>query len=264
MDDSERETLAVRAAEAGAAVAAERFRTAIDVETKEGMTDVVTQADRDAQAAVVEVIRDVTGDPIVGEEEGQPSVVPETGPAWVVDPIDGTNNYVRGLRTWCTSVAAVRDGEPVAGASVMPALDDAYVFGPDGPRRNGDPIAVSERTNPETFTLCPTIWWEQTRREEYAAVLRELVTRTDDIRRFGCAQGALAYVADGGIEAAVANVSTKPWDTLVGVGLVRAAGGTVTDVRGDRWVHDARGLVASNGTDHQTVLEVAQAGEEFR
>lgn len=264
MDDESRRELSERAADAGATVAGEHFRTAIDVETKESKTDVVTEADRLAQRRVVETIREETDEPIVGEEDGQRSDVPETGAAWVVDPIDGTNNFVRGIRTFATSVAAVRDGEPVAGASVMPALGDRYVFGPDRATRNGDPLVVSEATDPETFSVCPTVWWNRTRRDEYAAVIESVVHSFGDMRRFGCAQAALAMVADGAIEGTVTNVYTNPWDTLVGVGLIRAAGGRVTDVHGDRWTHDARGLVASNGEAHEAVRAAAEAGENQR
>jgi len=264
MNDRSRRELALRAAEAGAAVAGERFRTDLDVETKAGKTDVVTAADRLAQQRVVETIREHDDAPVVGEEEGQRGAVPATGPAWVVDPIDGTNNYVRGIRYFCTSVASVVDGEPVAGASVCPALGDRYVFGPGGPERNGEPIAVSERSDTETFTVTPTMWWERDRRDEYAATTRAILERFGDMRRVGCAQATLAMVADGALEGAVTNVETHPWDTLVGVGLVRGAGGVVTDIHGDRWTYDARGLVASNGQAHDAVLAAARAAEPER
>jgi len=263
MDDRSRRKLARRAAEAGAEVAAEHFRSDVDVETKSGKTDVVTVADRRAQQRVVETIRAETDDPIVGEEDGQRGDVPD-GAAWVVDPIDGTNNYVRGMRIFTTSVAAVRDGNPVAGVSVLPALGDVYAFGPGGPRRSGESITVSDRSDLETFTVCPTIWWDRDRREEYAATTSAIVERFGDLRRLGCAQAALASVADGGVEAAVTNVSTNPWDTLVGVGLVRAAGGTVTAIDGSRWTHRSRGLVASNGRAHDAVLDAARVADRHR
>ncbi len=264
MDDRSRRGVALSAAEAGAAVAAERFRTGIDVETKTGKTDVVTAADRLAQERVVETLREHSDAPIVGEEDGQRSALPPDGPAWVVDPIDGTNNFVRGIRYFSTSVASAVDGEPVAGASVLPALGDRYTFGPDGGQRNGEPLGVSDRSDPETFTVSPTIWWARDRRGEYAATTRAVVERFGDMRRVGCAQATLAMVADGALEGVVTNVVTNSWDTLVGVGLVRAAGGVVTDIEGDRWTHDARGLVASNGEAHDAVLAAARAAEPER
>jgi len=264
-DAEERAEVAVAAARSGAAVAESHFRTDIDVETKDGKTDVVTQADRDAQAAVVDAIRErFDGDAVVGEEDDELKSVPESGAAWVVDPIDGTNNYVAGSRYWATSVAAVVDGEPVAAANVAPALGDTYVAGPEGVRRNGEPVAVSAGSDPETLVGVPTIWWGFDRRAEYAAACRAVVERFGDLRRFGCAQLALASVADGAIGGTFTNVYANPWDTIAGVHLVREAGGRVTDLEGDRWRHDSRGLVASNGAVHGDVLAAARAADAER
>jgi myo-inositol-1(or 4)-monophosphatase len=263
-DDREtRAALAVEAAEAGAAVAAQRFRTGIDVEVKGGKTDVVTEADRLAQRRVIEAIRgEFPDDAVVGEEEDERKTVPEDGAAWVIDPIDGTNNFVRDGRVWATSVAAVVDGEAVAAANVLPAMGDTYAVGPDGVTRNGDPVAVSDAADPEVFAVSPTVWWPRDRRDEYAAVVREVVERFGDVRRYGCAQATLSMVADGGLEAAVTNLRANPWDTVAGVEMVRAAGGVVTDVYGDRWRHDSTGLVASNGEAHGELLEAVRVAEE--
>ena len=259
MTDNERVTVARRAAEAGAAVAAERFRTDIDVERKVNKTDVVTAADRDAQAAVIDVLSDVyPDDTVVGEEEGALKRVPDAGTAWVIDPIDGTNNYVRGTRLWGTAVAAVRDGEPVAGATNMPALGDRYWTGGDRTYRNGDPVTVSDRDDPETCAVTPTMWWDFDARERYDRACRAVVERFGDLRRMGCAQAELAGVAEGSLDGVVTDIRAHPWDTLAGVAMVRAAGGTVTNLEGDRWRHDSVGLVASNGRIHDSVLAAAR------
>jgi len=260
MNDAERRPrVAERAAREGAAVAHEGFRAGIDVEVKDGKTDYVTQADRDAQSRVVEVVRETFPDAaIVGEEEGELDEVPKTGPAWIVDPIDGTNNYCRQVPVWCTSVAAVVDGDPVAAANVLPALGDTYTAGPDGAFRNGEPIAVSGRSDPETFAVAPTFWWEFDDRDRYARAAEAVVSRFGDMRRWGCAQATLSMVADGGLDGAITNRRANPWDTVAGVHLVRSAGGTATDLDGERWRHDSEGLVVSNGTRHDLVLEAAR------
>lgn len=257
-DESRRAEIAVRAAEAGATVAAESFRTDHEVETKSGKTDVVTEADRDAQRAVVEAVREeYPEDPIVGEEDDRPTAVPDEGPAWVVDPIDGTANYVRGFSVFATAVAAVVDGDPVAGAVVFPALSDTYRSGPDGAFLNDAPIAVSDRDDPETCAVCPTLWGFD-RRDEYADATRAIVDRFGEVRRLGCAQAVLSMIAGGAFEGAITTVTPAPWDTLAGVHLIREAGGVVTDLEGDRFRHDSTGLVASNGAVHEAVLEAAR------
>ena len=256
---SRRTERAVRAAEAGAETAARSFRTGIAVETKGEKTDVVTQADRDAQRRVKEVINEeFEEDPIVGEEDETPSTVPDEGPAGIVDPIDGTANYVRGVGVWTTSVVATVDGEPVGGATVCPDLGDTFRLESGDAFRNGQQLSVSERSDPEEFFVVPTIWWDFDRRDEYAAACRGIVEQFGDMRRFGSAQFELGLCAAGAVEAVVTNVRANPWDTVLGVGLVRAAGGTVTNVHGDLWRHDSRGLVASNGQAHDVVLDAVR------
>ena len=261
-DAEERLAVAERAARAGGEVAARNFRRDIDVETKSGDTDVVTEADRAAQRRVIEVVREeFPDDAIVGEEEDELKEVPDEGAAWVVDPIDGTNNYVRSIPVWTTSVAAVLDGEPVAAVNACPALGDTYVAGPDGVRRNGEQVSVSDATDPELFTVAPTIWWDFDRRDEYAEVCRGLVERFADVRRFGCAQITLGMIAAGSLEGTVTNVDPNPWDTVAGVHMVRQAGGTVTDLHGNRWRHDSESLVASNGEAHDELLRALDGVE---
>ncbi|MGQ4554985.1 inositol monophosphatase family protein [Halobellus sp. GM3] len=256
---ADRAALARRAAEAGAAVAASKFRTDIAVERKGAKTDVVTQADRDAQAAVIDVIEgSFPDDAVVGEEGNELKTVPDAGAAWVIDPIDGTNNYARGLRVWGTAVAAVRDGESVAAATNLPALGDVYWTDGDATYRNGDPVSVSARGDPEACVVAPTMWWDFDERGQFGRACSGIVDRFGDIRRLGCAQAELASVADGSLDGVLTNVRGHPWDTVAGVAMVRAAGGTVTDLDGDRWRHDSVGLVASNGHVHESVLEAAR------
>ncbi|WP_136715610.1 inositol monophosphatase family protein [Halorientalis salina] len=256
--DETRLSIARAAARAGGAAADERFRRSVDVETKAHKNDLVSEADRAAQEHVVERLRESSDAPVVGEEDEERTAIPEAGPAWVVDPIDGTANYLRGLRVWTTTVAAVEDGDPVAGATVMPALDDEYVAGPDETRLNGDSATVSVRDDVETFAVAVLGWGPQGQRAAYSALSSTVVERCGDMRRFGSMQSALAFVASGGLEAAVTTRQPNPWDSVAGVHLIRQAGGTVTDLEGNRWRHDSTGLVASNGRAHEAVLDVAQ------
>jgi myo-inositol-1(or 4)-monophosphatase len=247
-DAAARAHVAEQAARVGSAVAAGSFRRDISVETKGEKTDVVTQADRDAQARVIDCIHSsYEANAIVGEEEDELKSVPEEGPTWVIDPIDGTNNFVRGFQVWCTAVAAVRDGEAVASAIAAPELGDVYVGDDLSATRNGDPIQVSDRSDPEACSVVPTMWWGRERRDEYAAACRAVVERFGDLRRVGSAQVTLAMLASGTIDGVVTNVYANPWDTVAGVHLIRLAGGTVTDINGEPWRHDSKGLVASNG-----------------
>ncbi|TKX79492.1 inositol monophosphatase [Halorubrum sp. SD626R] len=261
-DADERAAVAERAARAGGRVAHDRFRSDIAVETK-GEDDVVTAADRAAQRTVIESIREsFPDDAIVGEEGDERKTVPEEGAAWIIDPIDGTHNYVREIRVWGTAVAAVVDGEPVAAATACPALGDMYTADADGAYRNGEPIAVNDVADPRRAAVDPTLWWDHDARDEYANACEAIVRRFADMRRFGAAQVVLPTVAAGGLEGVVSNLRANPWDSVAGVFMIRQAGGRVTDLEGNRWRHDSTGLVASNGTLHDEVLAAAQAIEE--
>jgi myo-inositol-1(or 4)-monophosphatase len=261
-DTADRLAVARDAATAGGERALAGFRGELAIETKAGPTDFVTDADRAAQRRVVEEIRATyPDDPIVGEEDETPNEVPDSGPAWIIDPIDGTANFVRGIQAWTTAVAAVEDGEPVAAVVEAPALGDVYAAGSDGTTKNGDPIAVSETTDPAAGAVCPTLWWDREDRDEFAAVADAAVHSFADLRRFGSAQYEFALVADGALDATLSNVRAHPWDTVAGAHLVRQAGGRVTDVEGDRWRHDSTGIVATSGRVHDAALEVTRAGD---
>lgn len=253
----DRRIVAERAAQAGADVAAASFRRPLEVETKSGPTDLVTEVDRNAQEAVVDVIRNADPDGVVvAEEVGLDGEVPAEGTAWVVDPIDGTGNYVAGSRLWATSVATVVDGETVAAATLMPAYGDEYALGPERVTRSGGPVTPSEREDPATFTVSP-LGVPQHGRDAFSALCGSLIQRVGDVRRLGCAQAALAMVASGELDAAVTTQELSPWDTAAGAAMVEQSGGTVTDADGDPWHPHADGLVASNGRAHDALVEVA-------
>jgi myo-inositol-1(or 4)-monophosphatase len=262
-DADERATVAERAARAGGRVANDRFRSGIAVESK-GEDDVVTEADRAAQRTVIESIREsFPDDAVVGEEEDERKTVPDEGAAWVIDPIDGTHNYVRDIRVWGTAVAAVVDGEPVAAATVCPALGDVYTADGDGAYRNGDPMTVNDVADPRRAAVDPTLWWEHDARDEYANSCEAIVRRFADMRRFGAAQVVLPTVAAGGLEGTISNLKANPWDSVAGVFMIRQAGGRVTDLEGNRWRHDSKGIVASNGSLHDEVLAAAREIENL-
>jgi myo-inositol-1(or 4)-monophosphatase len=267
-DATRRAALAERAARAGGVVAREQFRSDLAVETKSDKNDLVTAADREAQQQIIATIhQEFPADALVCEEEAVPpgldaadlevlTEIPDSGDAWVVDPVDGTGNFVRGIRFWGTSVAAVVNGAPVGVATYLPAEEDIYTAGPESATCNDSQLAVSERTDPETFAVGLIGWWPSNESGKYASLFRTAAGRFGDVRRLGSMQGVLALVASGGLDAAFMPTTPHPWDALAGAYLVRRAGGTATDVHGDRWDHDSEGLVVSNDRAHAEVLDV--------
>jgi myo-inositol-1(or 4)-monophosphatase len=273
-DAHRRAAMTERAARAGGAVARQAFRGELQVETKADKMDPVTGTDRDAQRQVITTIcGEFPGDAILAEEDVLPvgiggrdgeddllvDELPESGDAWIIDPIDGTSNFARGLGLWTTSVAAVVDREPVGSATYAPVAGDIYTAGPDSATRDGTTLAVSDTDDPETFAVGVVGRWLADGAGEFGALCGALVGRLGDPRRFGSMQATLAYLADGGLDAVVGPMAHAPWDSVAGVHLVRAAGGTVTDVHGDAWTVDSDGIVASNGQAHEAVLDAVQS-----
>ena len=272
-DAHRRVAVAERAARAGGAVARQAFRGDLTVETKTDKNDLVTESDRDAQRQVVSTLHgEFPNDAIVGEEDAVPlgtpggsveilSEVPESGDVWVVDPIDGTTNFSRGMRTWATAVAAVVDRRIVAGAVYLPAVEDVYAAGTETGARNGNALAVSDRTDPETFVAAPIGRFDRGSGDDLGAVSAAIVDRLADVRRIGSMQATLAAVASGELDATFSTYSPYPWDSLAGIHLVRQASGTVTGLDGEPWTFESDAVVASNGAAHEAVCEVARAAE---
>lgn len=257
--------IAAAAATAGAAFARGNFGTELELGNKGttgesmGPADVVTETDRETQRRVVEVLTELDPEAtIVGEENDAVKTVPETGRAWVIDPIDGTFNFVRGLHYWTTSVAATTSGEPVAACSVLPALDRTYTASDTDAFLNGDPISVSERAGGKSTTVALTIPPSYGERSVYREGVGTLFDRFGTTVRLCSAQATFALVARGALDGAVTPQRPNPWDSLAGAQLIRQAGGVVTDLDGDRWTTTSDSMVASNGRIHEELLESAQ------
>ena len=243
----------------------DRFGTELEIENKGtpgdgmGAADVVTETDRETQRQVVSVLTE--HDPtatIVGEENDVQKTVPETGRAWVIDPIDGTFNFVRGLHYWTTSVAATVDGQVVAACSVLPALDRTYTADDSDAFLDGTAISVSDRPAGESTTVAPIIPPSYGERDGYGDGVAALVEQFGTTVRHCSAQATLALIARGALDGAVTPQRPNPWDSLAGAQLIRQAGGIVTDLDGARWSVNSDSMVASNGQIHDQLLEAAQ------
>ena len=248
-------TIGRDAAESGAEIACRYFREGIGNDFKRDQMDPVSKADKEAQDRIIEILAD--RDPsaeIVGEENEARKTVPESGPAWIIDPIDGTNNFVRANRLWGVSLARTVDGEPVAAATVLPAIGDTYTAGLGVVERNGVTCSVSDRTDPSSLIVAPIFGLKNRDRDDYNVVTSYIHEELGDLRRLGSGQISMAMVACGELDAAISTVHMTAWDTVAGAHMVRAGGGRVTDLAGERWRHDSDSLVATNGEIHEDVL----------
>jgi myo-inositol-1(or 4)-monophosphatase len=251
--------VAVRAARVGADVVQAGFFQTLDTEMKSAV-DPVTQVDRDAEDAVRNVIEaHFPEDRILGEEGGGGDW--RTGRIWIIDPIDGTVNYVRRVPHVAVSVALWQDGEPQIGVIIDVARNDEYVaIAGEGASLNGEPMRVSETALLQDSLVGTGFPYDrQEHARAYLAVVEAVMTKSRGTRRLGAAALDLAWVARGLFDAYWehgGDHGVKPWDMAAGLLLVTEAGGRFTDESGAVNALAARAFVASNGKVHDELKEI--------
>ena len=216
--------------------AAETARTMRDqaieqVDTKSTKTDVVTEADRAVERQIVaELARLRPGDAVLGEEYGEAASSARV--RWVVDPIDGTVNYLYGLPQYAVSIAVELDGSAVAGVvrnAVTGAEWTATRGG--GAWRDGRRLTGSTETDLAQALAATGFGYAAERRAHQAAVLADLITRVRDIRRFGSAALDLCAAAEGLVDVYYEQ-GLAPWDLAAGGLIAEEAGLLVTGLNG--------------------------------
>lgn len=251
--------VAVRAARAAADVVQTGFFESLDTEMK-GAVDPVTQVDRIAEDAIRSVIEShFPDDGILGEEGGGGGW--EEGRVWIVDPLDGTVNYVHRVPQVAVSVALWDGGKPLVGVIIDVARNDEYVaIAGGGATLNEEPIEVSATETLPSALIATGFPYD--RRQHAAAYLRtvgEVMTQCQGIRRLGAAALDLAWVASGRFDAYWEHggeEGVKPWDVAAGILLITEAGGTYTDEAGVESQLRARAHIASNGRIHEPLRSI--------
>ena len=222
--------------------------------------DYVSAADRDSEHAIRDIIGARHRDAVILGEELSPDVAATTmkaGFAFVVDPLDGTTNFLHGFPWYAVSIAAMVDGMLVAGAILNVASGDLFTaVSGSGARRNGQPIQVSKITDPIRALVGTGFPFKSGDQVEsylrgFGAVMREAA----GVRRAGSAALDLADVACGRYEA-FWELKLAPWDIAAGILLVREAGGVVTDLEGAPATVAHTGLVAGNAEMQKWLVEL--------
>ena len=221
-------SIAVRVAREAAATA-QRMRDAAigDVQTKSTDTDVVTAADKAVERQVVEALRaERPGDTVLGEEFGGASGAAPGAVRWILDPIDGTVNYLYGLPQYAVSLAAEIDGEVVAGVVRNAATGDEWTAVKGGGAwRDGRRLSCSAETSLGQALIGTGFGYDARRRAHQGRVFAQMITRVRDIRRLGAASLDLCLAAEGKLDAFFEK-GLNPWDHAAG-GLIAAEAGMV-------------------------------------
>jgi len=202
------------------------------LERKSSSTDLVSDADRDAERLIADLIRrERPDDGVVGEEGADSRGA--SGRRWVVDPLDGTTNFLYGFPAWSVSIALEDEEGTCAGVVHDPSRDETFsaVRG-GGARLNGATIRVSGCETLGLALVSTGFGYGADRRSAQAEVVARVLPRVRDIRRPGSAALDLAYVACGRVDAYYER-DLKPWDWDAGRLIAREAGAAVRDLDGD-------------------------------
>jgi fructose-1,6-bisphosphatase/inositol monophosphatase family enzyme len=206
-------------------LARELRASGLRVDTKTSVSDVVTAADHAAERLVVDHLATWRPDDgLLGEEGNErPSA---SGRTWVIDPVDGTYNFVQGLDRWCSALALLVDDEPVLGAVYHPEADALYVGGPDLPTtRNGEPLGRIPDVDLAS-TCAATYLHPPLLGGEVAAAFDRAIRGAATLRMLGSSSLDMAAIAQAQLGVFVQH-SVPPWDWGPGSALVRGAGGSV-------------------------------------
>lgn len=251
--------VAVRAARAGADIVQAGFFEPLETELKSAV-DPVTQVDRDAEDAIRAVIAThFPEDAVLGEEGGGGSWNEDR--VWIVDPLDGTVNYVHRIPQVAVSIALWDQGRPLVGVIVDVARNDEYVaVESEGASLNGTSIHVSDTTRLEDSLVITGFPYDrQEHAGAYLKVVEQVMMRSRGTRRMGAAALDLAWLACGRFDAYWEHGGTagiKPWDIAAGSLLVTEAGGKFTNETGADNQLEARAFVGSNGHIHEDLRTI--------
>ena len=248
-------TTLLKATEAGASVLQQYFNGTFTVSHKEGVNNLVTQADKESELAILQTIREDFPDHyILSEEVG---ALPQHSPyKWIVDPIDGTVNFANGIPICCVSIGLEKDGEMILGAVYNPFMGELFLAEKgQGAALNGRKIQVSTRADVSSSCLVtgfPYTYLEMPNGP--LAVFERFIRKGVPVRRLGSAAIDLCWVAAGRFDGFYEH-KLEAWDSAAGFLMVKEAGGKVTDFNGDHYSPYQPQIVATNGSIHTEMLE---------
>jgi myo-inositol-1(or 4)-monophosphatase len=259
IDQTQRRVEVIKANSAGFMLAARNlqkelrlFRSKTDQEEK----DRINSADVKMGQFLIEFFQKAFPKDALLVEDSE-AIDGSTGFRWVIDPIDGSMNFVRGLPMYAIAIGLEYREGPVAGVVLVPELEDIYsaIYG-EGATKNGDTIFPSSTNELSRSIFAPNLPSKRSHNiPEIMADLTALVTYARSIRRSGSLVLDLCWIAEGCLDG-VWEKSVKHWDMCATSVILAEAGGKVTDYEGKHYLNGLPEIVATNGFLHDSILEV--------
>ncbi|HSY76579.1 MAG TPA: inositol monophosphatase family protein [Bacteroidia bacterium] len=213
---------------------------------KKGYNDLVTYVDKSSELALIEGLSKILpGSGILAEESGATEKQEYT---WVIDPLDGTTNFIHKLPCFAISIALVKGTEPILGVVNELNLKECFhAIKDEGAKVNGKPITVSAQDKLENSLIATGFPYNDFKlQNNYMELFKYLMTCTQGMRRIGSASVDLAYVACGRFEAFY-EYGLKPWDVAAGALIVKEAGGQLAEFNGGNNYIFGKTIIGTNG-----------------
>jgi myo-inositol-1(or 4)-monophosphatase len=244
-------TTLLKAVEAGAAQLQHFFNGEYKITNKEGINNLVTEADHAAEKAIIDIIqKDYPNHFILSEETGE--IKSESEFKWIIDPIDGTVNFSNGIPLCCVSIGLEKDGKMIMGAVYNPFLDELFFAQTGfGASLNDKKISVSKKT--KVINSCLVTGFPYTYLDSPNGplqVFEKLIRQGIPVRRLGSAAIDLCWVAAGRFDGFYEH-KLQAWDSAAGFLIVEEAGGKVTDFAGNPYSPYQPHILATNGAIHE-------------
>jgi myo-inositol-1(or 4)-monophosphatase len=245
----------IKATEAGAAVIQQFFEGEFKISNKEGINNLVTEADHAAEKAIFSVIRENYPDHyILSEEAGE--IIQESSYKWIIDPIDGTVNFANNIPICAVSIGLEHEGKMIMGAVYNPIMNEFFFAEKGGGATlNNKEIFVSLKT--EVATSCLVTGFPYSYLDTPNGpidVFARLVRKGIPVRRLGSAALDLCWVAAGRFDGFYEH-KLNAWDSAAGYLIVEEAGGRVTDLKGKTYNPYEPGIIATNGKIHDELIK---------
>tara|TARA_R110002095_G_scaffold94422_3_gene82283 strand:- start:86537 stop:87322 length:786 start_codon:yes stop_codon:yes gene_type:complete len=231
--------------------------------SEKGRSDLVTDADFASQSAIVKHISELFPAHHMLGEEGLAQEEGESDYRWVIDPLDGTSNYVHGFPYYCVSIGLEHEGELILGVVYDPNRDEMFsAFRGQGAQLNGKPITTSRIPTLDQAMLVASLPVGTTGQDIAVDRFLRVLPEAQTLQRTGSAALNLCYVSVGRIEGYWSS-NLKPWDMAAGVLICREAGGAVTSIEDASFSIETPSILATNGTNIHSELQTLLTGPLF-
>ncbi len=245
----------INATEAGAKEMMRLFNGSFEISNKEGVNNLVTEADYASDKAIKAIIKNAFPDHgIVSEETAD--IVTESEYRWIIDPIDGTVNFANNIPICCVSIGLEHNGNMLMGAVYNPIIKEFFFAEKNmGATLNDKKISVSNKA--EVLKSCLVTGFPYTYLDQPNGplqVFERLIRKGVPVRRLGSAAIDLCWVAAGRFDGFYEH-QLNAWDSAAGFLIVEEAGGKVTDLKGESYSPFQPGIVATNGHIHEELIE---------